>query len=87
LPRQGYFFCLETKEAKIQVRPYASLPHRSYPANLLELGLETFYPVLRRSWPHASVKISYALQPHYPCIILTVFARSFGPDEKEVIVS
>jgi len=26
LPRQGYFFCLETKEAKIQVSPKASLP-------------------------------------------------------------
>jgi len=30
LPRQGYFFCLETKEAKIQVKPDASLPHGAF---------------------------------------------------------
>jgi len=26
----GYFFCLETKEAKIQVNPNASLPHGAF---------------------------------------------------------
>ena len=32
LPRQGYFFCLETKEAKIQDSRNASLPHEACPA-------------------------------------------------------
>jgi YHS domain-containing protein len=27
---RGYFFCLETKEAKFKSPPYASLPHKAF---------------------------------------------------------
>ena len=57
----GYFFCLETKEAKIQVNPNASLPHGAF---ALQNGQNLGWKVLRLASPRlacASVKNSYAL--------------------------
>jgi len=77
LPRQGYFFCLETKEAKIQDSRKASLRSWPYPAKPAEPGLESFYPFASPLFACASVKISYALQPHRPPLFCRFSAEAF----------
>jgi len=71
------FFCLETrtKNSSQQVGFFAALG--LCPANPVKPGLESFtsrFAALSR----ASVKISYALQPHRARIVLPDFARSLS---------
>ena len=73
--------CLETKEPKIQVSPKASLPHRPYAAKRAEPGPESFYPVLRRSFPVFSKNFLCPTAAH-ATIVLPFFTRSCRADEK-----
>ncbi|QHS56657.1 hypothetical protein GWR56_14310 [Mucilaginibacter sp. 14171R-50] len=63
---EGYFFCLETKEAKIQVSKKASLRTRPLPC---KAGRTTGWNLLPHASPHmpsASAKFPNALATHNP---------------------
>jgi len=59
------FFCLDTKNQKSSQTEgfFAAL---GLPCKTGRTWAGNFYPLLRRSLPCASVKISYALRPHRP---------------------
>jgi hypothetical protein len=79
------FFCLETKEPKIQVKPRASLRMGPYPAKRVEPGLETFTPCFAAHCLRFN-KIPYALQPHRPPLFYPFFSEAVGLTKKEKII-
>jgi hypothetical protein len=69
----GYFFCLETKEAKIQVSKKASLPHKALAANRSEPRAGNLLPSPTAA---ASAKVPNAPATHKATIVLPAFGRS-----------
>jgi hypothetical protein len=76
---EGYFFCLETKEAKIHTakRLFA---HKAFTPQAARTAGCKILPQLRSHKPHASGKYCYALATAQPTIVLPAFAQSFFAD-------
>ncbi|MEB0278137.1 MULTISPECIES: hypothetical protein [unclassified Mucilaginibacter] len=77
---EGYFFCLDTKEAKNQVSKKASLPHKAPAANRSEPRAGNLLP---SPTIHPSTKVPYALTTHGATIVLPNFGRSWFADGVE----
>ena len=80
LPREGYFFCLETKEAKIHSAK--RLLCRTGPFRC-KAGITTgrvYFALLSLALCPRFSKISNALATHKATIVLPVFARSCFAD-------
>ncbi|MEB0249154.1 hypothetical protein QN344_03350 [Mucilaginibacter sp. 5B2] len=78
---EGYFFCLETKEAKIQVSKKASLPHKPHAANRSEPRAGNLLPQCAQAT--ASAKVPYAHTTHKATIVLPAFGRSCFADRNK----
>jgi hypothetical protein len=80
---KAYFFCLDTKETKNQVRRNASLPHEAIALQIRQnLGC-CLFTLLRPLMPIASVKSRYTLPLHKATIVLPAFTRSCSTDGEE----
>jgi hypothetical protein len=71
---EGYFFCLDTKEAKDQVIRKASLRSWPYAHNPAKPGLETYCGQAAQG--RHTANISYALQPHNPPLFCSISAEA-----------
>jgi hypothetical protein len=76
---EGYFFCLDTKEAKNQVSKKASLQHRPCAANRTEPLAAKPCPNFVRSHPELQASIAMPLLPTGQHV-LPDFAQSFFAD-------
>jgi hypothetical protein len=76
LAAMALFFVL-IQRTKNQVKPKASLRTGPYPAKRVELGWKRL-PYASPLITCASVKISYALQPHRPPLFYTFSAETVG---------
>ncbi|WP_183548948.1 hypothetical protein [Mucilaginibacter sp. AK015] len=80
-------FCLETKEAKIQVRKKVSLPHKAFnPQTGQNHGLQNL-ATTSFAHPYASGKYCYALAPLKATIVLPAFARSCFADTSSQLLT
>jgi hypothetical protein len=77
---EGYFFCLDTKEAKNQVSRKASLPHRPYAHNPVKPGLQQvalhYVPLIGLHF----CKLLLCPTAAQPTIVLPYFGRSCSAD-------